>query len=1217
MLRILRALLLAAIFLTQASGLAGAQSASLRFETLSVEDGLSQSTVRAIYQDVQGYMWFGTEDGLNKYDGYTFTIYRHDPENPESLSDNVINIIYQDREDDLWFGTASGLDRFQPKTETFEHFTYDPNQPGSLKGTSVTAITEDSNGNLWISTSEGGLSSFNRSKNTFINYPHDPKNPGTPISDQVQALAADKKGGLWIGTYEGLDYLDAQTGQFIHYTNDPENPVSLSDNRVLTLYIDRNGLLWIGTEEGGLNRFNSADSTFTRYTNRAENPYTISSNTVRAIYEDQNGRIWVGGRAGVNLLNRRDDYFIRYRYDPNDQHSLSNDNVLSIYNDRSGVLWIGTFGGGLSKYVQNNDRFTLYQHRPNTQTSLSNDVVYAIHEDRSGAVWVGTLDGGLNRLDPESGNFLSYQHNPSDPNSIGSNDVRAILEDRQGRLWIGTYGGGLNQFDLNQNRFIRYRHDAKSPSSISDNRVMAIYEDRRGNLWIGTRGGGLELFDPNTRRFTHFRYDPKDVSSLSGDFVRTIAEDRYGNLWVGTYNGISIMDPGTRKFRRYQADINDPQSLSNDRVLSILETSDGTIWIGTLLGGLNRFDPTTQTFRHYTQKQGLPSDAIYGILLDRTEVLWLSTSRGLSRFDPKEGTFRNYDQSDGLQGYEFNAGAYHKNRHGRMYFGGIRGFNSFDPSQVEDNPLVPQVMITAFKKFNQIERRDLENSETITLSYADNFISFEFAALDFSAPEKNQYQYQLVGFDRDWVNAGTRRYASYTNLKGGRYTFRVIGSNQDGVWNQQGASVEIVVTPPFWERWWFIGSVGLVLVGSGFGAYRYRLSNIQKQNRQLETQVHERTLEIERRREVAEGLREILNILNSNRSLKESLDAIIVQIVRLMEVRAVILFRWGEEGYPLIIASNMFDRGSAAYSQAAPTLPGWIVRPLMEGEQVRLSDLSSMIAEHPDLENSPLGRYAALLAVPLVINDKIDGGLVLLYNIPHVASVEDRQMAVSFADHAALAIANALLRSQAEEIAVSAERSRLARDLHDAVTQTLFATSLIAEVLPKLWERNPEAAQQKIAEIRELTRGALAEMRTLLMELRPTALVDVPLPDLLLQLSEAFTGRARVPVSLDAEKSVDLPTNVKIGFYRITQEALNNIQKHARATGVEIRLRDCNNHVELCIKDNGVGFQVGRVLPDHFGLGIMEERAQTIGARLLLDSQPGSGTQITLLWEKE
>jgi ligand-binding sensor domain-containing protein/signal transduction histidine kinase len=1212
-----RVLLLGVLLLASLPHPAQAQSSSIRFETLSVENGLSQSTVRAIFQDDKGFMWFGTDDGLNKYDGYTFTIYKHDPENNASLSDNTITAIYEDQQGDLWLGTASGLDRFQPEQETFEHFFWTPSKYGSLHGTGVNAIVEDKHGSLWIGTTDGGLNRFNRESKTFTNFTHDPHNASSIASDSIQALFPDAKGGLWVGTYDGLDYLDAGQDRFTHYQNRPDDPKSLSDNRVLAVYQDRMGILWAGTEEGGLNSLMPNQNVFTRYRHREDNPYSLSSDLVNVIYEDQGGQLWVGGRTGLNKFERSSDYFTRYQHDPNNLHSLSNDTVVSIYSDRSGVLWIGTFGGGISKYVQNNDRFRLYQHMGNIPNSLSNDVVYAIAEDREGVVWVGTMDGGLNRLDPESNTFTSFQNNPADPTSLGSNDVRAILEDRQQRLWVGTNGGGLNLFNRDTNRFTRFLHDSSKPDSLADNRIMAIYQDRKGKLWVGTRSAGLDLFDPDTGSFTHYRYKGDDPSSLSGDFVRTITEDRSGQLWVGTYSGISVMDPNRGRFHRYQADSNNPNSLSNNRVLSIRESSDGIVWIGTLLGGLNRFDPATNTFRHFTQKQGLPSDAVYGILPDRMGALWMSTSRGLSRFDPKIETFRNYDRSDGLQSYEFNAGAYFESSHGLMYFGGIRGFNAFDPARVADNPRVPQVVITAFKKFNQIDRKDLVGGEKITLNYSDNFISFEFAALDYGAPEKNQYAYQLIGFDPGWINAGTRRYASYTNLHGGTYTFRVIGSNQDGVWNQEGASVEIVVVPPFWENGWFVGSVGLLLISAAIFGFRYRVVRIQTQNRNLEEQVRERTQEIERRREVAEGLREILTILNSNRSLKESLDAIIVQVVRVMEARGVILFRCGEEGYPLVIASNLFDRGSATFQQAMPNLPGWIAAPLLQGLNISIPDLMTQRKEHPDLDDSPIGRYAALLGVPLQVSDKIDGGLVLLYENPRVTGEEDMQMAASFADHAALAIANAQLRSQAEETAVSAERSRLARDLHDAVTQTLFATSLIAEVLPRLWDRNPEAAQQKIAEIRELTRGALAEMRTLLMELRPSALVDVMLPDLLQQLGEAFTGRARVPVKLSLEKSVDLPTNVKIGLYRITQEALNNVQKHARASHVEICLKDLGQQIQLIICDDGIGFVQGVALPDHFGLGIMEERAQSFGARFNITSRPGSGSTITVTWDKD
>ncbi len=1212
-----RILLLEAVLLANAANPVQAQSNIIQFETLSVENGLSQSTVRSIVQDTQGFMWFGTEDGLNKYDGYSFTHYKHDPENPTSISDSAINHIYLDSRGQLWVGTAAGLDRFVRQDQTFEHSLVDPGLSGSPDGVPISSISEDRSGNLWIGTSGHGLKQFKRSDGVFISYQNEPGRPESLVSDQITALAPDQSGGMWVGTTGGLDYYDPVSAEFIHYRQDVNNPQSLSSRRISALLQDRSGILWVGTEDDGLYRLNPSTGLFDHYQPSPTDPRTISSQNIRVIYEDKDGRLWIGGRNGINLFDRESEQFTRYQRDPGNSSSLSNDYVLSIFADRSGVLWFGTFGGGLSKYVPANERFNLFPNQPSVASSLANDVIYAILEDQMGVVWVGTMDGGLNRLDPVTGNLTALTNNPADTNSLANNDVRVLLEDRSGTLWIGTYGGGLNRYDPRTGRFSRYLYNPNRPDSLSESRVTALYEDRAGNLWVGTRSGGLNLLDPQTGQFTRFLSNPADPASLGGDYVQAIYEDREGKLWIGTYDGISVMDPKTRRFSRFQHNPDDPDSLSNDRVLSFYEAPDGTMWIGTLNGGLNRFDRVARSFTSYRQPEGLPDESVYGILADQAGYLWLSTKRGLSRFDPRTETFRNYDRRDGLQNTDFSPGACFQNRQGWMYFGGMQGFITFDPSQVRDNPVAPPVVITAFKKFNQTDRTDLAQNEKVTLSYLENFISFEFAALDFSAPEKNQYAYKLEGLDKDWVEAGTRRYASYTNLRGGTYVFRVMGSNPDGVWNTTGATMEIVVVPPLWERWWFIGAVVLILVGSSFGGYRLRIINIERQNRYLEEQVRERTKEAVRRRQVAEGLREILTILNANRTLKESLDAIIQQVMMLMETQAVIIFRCEDPGYPVPLASNLPDSGSPQDVRDLAGLPDWITGPILQGKTLSYADLGSQSPLRPDSRETWLTHYTTLYALPLLFNEQVEGGLILLFTFKRTFSDEDWRIATGFADHAALAITNAELRSQAEEIAVTAERSRLARDLHDAVTQTLFATSLIAEVLPRLWERNPQAGMQKVAEIRELTRGALAEMRTLLMELRPTALEDMPLTDLLQQLSEAFTGRARVPVDLDLDRTILLPSAVKISFYRIAQEALNNIQKHARATQASIRLGSQNGKTSLSILDDGVGFDKRKISPDHFGLGIMEERAQSVGARLEIESEVGLGTRVSVTWATE
>lgn len=1194
-----------------------AQNSSIRFETLSVENGLSQGIVRAIMQDEQGYMWFGTEDGLNRYDGYSVTVYKHDPQLLTSISDSTIYTIYQDSQGDLWFGTASGLDQWIPNQEIFKNYLPNVESPTSLSGKGVTAIVEDREGNLWIGTTNHGLNRLDPDTGLFSHFFHQSEHANSLVSNQITALAVDQRGGLWIGTEAGLDYFNPQTETFSHFLNSPEDAQSISSDHITALFQDRFGILWIGTEDNGLNQYNPATRSFSRFLPDSRNSRSIASHFIRSIHEDKNGQLWIGGRNGLDLYNRETNSFQRNQRIAGDPHSLSNDYVLSIFADRTGVLWVGTYGGGVNKYVRANERFTLTQQQPSIAFSLGNDIINAIYEDDAGVVWVGTLDSGLRRLNPETSAFISLNHDPADLSSLGSDDVRAIIKDRENVLWIGTYGGGLNRYDQDTGRFSRYIQNSNNPNSISNSQVTALLEDREGNLWIGTRGGGLDLFDQDTNRFIHFRFAEDDAYSIGSDSIQTIYEDQEGRLWIGTYEGISVMDPQSRRFTRYQHHPGDPTSLSSNRVMSFYEAPDGTMWIGTLLAGLNRFDRSTQTFKHYTQEDGLPNNTIYGILSDPSGYLWMSTNWGLSRFDPQTENFRNYDRRDGLQSNEFSAGAFFQNNQGWMYFGGVQGFIVFDPSRVQDNPVPPPVVITAFKKFNQPQPIDLTGEVPIKLSYQENFISFEFAALDYTAPEKNKYAYKLEGFDKDWIESGTRNYASYTNLGGGSYVFHVIGSNPDGVWNENGTQLLIEVVPPIWERWWFIGSGVLILAGSAFVAYRLRIMRVQAQNRALENQVSERTQEIQRRRQVAEGLREILVILNGNHSLKESLDEIILQITRVLETRGAIIFRCGLDGSLIVLASNLFENGALSSANRISSIPEWIITPVMQGSTLTISDLKDFSKQHPILSSNFFGKYQSLLAVPLVINDLVSGGLVLLYNYPRELVAEDEQIAVNFADHAALAIANAELRSQAEEIAVSAERSRLARDLHDAVTQTLFATSLIAEVLPRLWERNPEVGKQKIEEIRELTRGALAEMRTLLMELRPSSLEDVPLPDLLQQLAEAFIGRARIPIECEICSTIELPSPVKIGFYRIAQEALNNIQKHSKATKAAIQLNEENKYVSLSISDNGIGFEAGSSLPDHFGLRIMEERAQNINAEFGINSQSGLGTKILVRWKRE
>ncbi len=898
------------------------------------------------------------------------------------------------------------------------------------------------------------------------------------------AIYEDRQGVLWIGSDGGgLDRFDRATGRFAHYRHDPNNPDSLGHDAVWAIHEDRQGMLWVGTNGGGLDQFDRATGRFTHYRHDPDVAHSLSDNSIRAIYEDRAGRLWIGtSGGGLCLFDRDGEQFIHHQNDLGDTHSLGDDTVLSIYEDRGGVLWIGTAAGGLSRADRSADAFVHYQAKPNEANSLSHNTVWSIYQDSEGVLayegilWIGTT-GGLDRLDRSTGQFTHYAHDPAHPDSLANSVVRVIRQDRQGMLWIGMDDGQVDQFDRATGRFTHYQINPTG-SSRSQERIISIYEDHAGALLFGASSGGLQQFDRATGRLVPYQTE-WCAFCLSNDYVRVVYEDRAGSLWIGTGGaGLVKLDKSAKRVIRYAARPNDPTGLSHSIVQSILEDRAGVLWVGTS-GGLNRFDPSTETFTQFTEKNGLPNDMVYGILEDEQGYLWLSTNKGLARFDPRAQTFETYDVSDGLQSNEFNSGAFYAGLNGELFFGGVHGFNAFYPERARQrNPYLPPVALTSLTQDGQPVVRDksAENIQAITLRWPNNSFEFEFAALSFAQPEKNQYAYQLDGFDRDWNLSGTKRFGRYTNLPGGTYTLRLKASNNHGAWNEQGAAIQITVVPPFWETWWFRGVIVLALIGGAVGGYRLRVKSIQAQSLELQAQVERRTAEL--KLEIAQRLR--------------------------------------------------------------------------AEESLRQSEM-----------------------------DK----------------------------------------------AVAAERSRLARDLHDVVTQTLFSASLVAEALPIAWERDHAEGRQLLRELRQLTRGALAEMRTLLLELRPVALIEADLGNLLRQLAEALTGREGTLVTVKVEGRCALPPKVHIALYRIAQEALNNVSKHARAQHVTINLRclptvsegdggDERGGVELRVLDDGCGFDSSQVPPERLGLGIMRERAESIGATLVIESRVGHGTQITVVWEE-
>ena len=1232
-----------------------AQTGTAHFEHISLEQGLSENSVNVIFQDSSGFMWFGTRDGLNKYDGYGFTVYRYDPNDPNSLSGSSILSICEDRSGALWIGTyGAGLNRFDRAAGTFTRYRHDPDDEGSLGGDTVLAVYSDRNDTIWAGTATGGLDRYDPAQDGFIHYRHHPNDPYSLSSDSVRVIYEDRAKRLWVGTHSGLNRLNRATGQVIRYQYDPEDTESLSGPVVISLCEDRYGALWIATnfgvavldrDTGDLKRYGSDPSTgvpgrdvevLVRYQHDPGDPGSLGRGAVSSVATDRYGDVWIGmsgPKGGLDRLDRARGTFVHYSHNASNPHSLAANDVRSVFFDRGGVLWVGTYGGGISKLNPATEVFQHYWHDPQDTNSLSHNAVFALCEDQDGLLWIGTRGGGLDCLDRRTGVFRHYRNDAEDSNSLSGDIVYAIHEDREGELWIGT-DNGLDRYDRASDSFVRY---------LSGSTVRAILADRAGILWIGTHEGllGARFAEGEV---VHYEPDPHDERSLSDHTVLAICEDRYGVLWIGTATGgLCRFDRASAAFTTYGCDPDDPSTLSHSGVLSIYEDRRGQLWVGTITG-LNMLNRGAGTFQRYSVGDGLPNDWIHGIVGDESGNLWLSTNKGLSRFSfgSPVPSFRNFDVGDGLQSDGFNTGAAHRSRSGELFFGGVNGFNAFYPDRIETNFHIPQMVITAFKKLNLVVLTDLSRPEEIELSYRDKFISFEFAALDYSAPEKNQYTCQLEGFDQDWIPCGTRRYKSYTNLGGGQYVFRIRGSNNDGVWGTQGLAIPITVTPPIWDTWWFRAIAALALLGGILGGYRYRVRTIEVRNQELAAQVDERTYEIERRRQVAEGLREILIILNSDRSLTESLDYIVSQATLLTGAAEAMVFRREGDDRAVIVSGQLralatrtkgetAARESVCATEMASSLsdlPGpvveWIARSQGGDQPLVVSSLGEHGPNGQSTGKSLASDRGAILGVPLSVGQELYGGLVLYYPRQKEFSEEDLDLANMFTDQAALAIANDQLRDRAEETAAASERNRLARDLHDAVTQTLFSASLIAEILPTVWENDQSEARELTDELRRLSRGALAEMRTLLLELRPTTLIEADLGDLLRQLGEMVTGRTAASVAVEVEGQGQLPPDVRVALYRIAQEALNNVVKHASASEVSICLRYSASsagtagggagRAELSVKDDGRGFDADAIPPDHLGLSIMRERVDALGGEVVIQSQPGQGTRITVDW---
>ena len=825
-------------------------SQPLRFERISAEEGLPDATITCIIKDRLGFMWFGTTDGLIRYDGYSFRQFQKGPANHKNLSADLVYTLLEDHSGRIWVGTVGGgLNSFDPATETFTYYQHDPKNPNSLSHDQVYSLFEDRSGRLWIGTT-GGLDYFDRERQTFAHF--DPDSFSDPITNRVTAIyeRPAEPGVLWVGTLGGgLKRFDCEKKSFTHYRNNPQVSSTLSHNQIWFIHETSGSpnVLWIGTSDG-LNRFDVERERFSCFKNDPHNPASLSYNGARSMLEDRSGILWIGtSGGGLNRFDPTTERFVCYSNDPKDTRTLSSNNIVALFEDECNVHWVGT-RDGLNRFASPKENFVIYQHDPANPRSLSNNFLWSLYEDKSGVLWIAS-GLGLNRFDRETETFTGYKNKPDDPASLRNNLVRTIYEDRKGMLWVGNVNGMLHRFDRKTGKSKAFKILINS-SNEKDNDILSMLEDRNGTFWVGTIEG-LQIFDREKWTSTPVAIGPLGRDRSQRYFVNTIYEDNNGTIWIGTgTEGLLAYQPKSGKFAVYKHDTANAHSLSNDNVAFVTQDKSGILWVGTRGGGLNRFDDKKKEFTAFTKDNVLPYDNVLGFLEDNSGNFWFGAGNGLCRFNPATTAYRIFEAREVLQGSGFNTRSFCKSKTGAMYFGGVSGLDVFYPDSIHDNVHVPPVLLTSLKIFDKEISGDTAVGylRTISLPHTDNYLSFEFAALDFKDQRNNKYAYMLKGVDKDWIYSGTRRYVSYTGLDPGTYFFRVKGSNNNGVWNEAGTSLTVMINPAYWQTWWFRSLVIVTFLGLIGSMYQREVKRLKKDKfiqqeftrKQMESQEAER-----------------------------------------------------------------------------------------------------------------------------------------------------------------------------------------------------------------------------------------------------------------------------------------------------------------------------------------------------------------------------------------
>ena len=796
-------------------------SGSPPFFHLDLSEGLSHKTVYAIHQDRRGFMWFCTENGLNRYDGNRFVVYHHDPLNPLSISDDNVNSLVEDDSGYFWIGSwGGGLNRFDPRTGEAIHFPREGEVEGALSDKFVQSLASGRGATLWVGTFSGGLNRFDKKTGQSIVYRNDPDDPNSLNHNRVWAIYPAQDGRIWLGTDQGLNIFNPTTEYFETFKSPEKGPIDLSNAQIRTL-VAQNQWLWVGTGNG-LARIDMVTGSVAYFEDFKQAGSSGQDAIVNDMYPSPGGEIWVGMLFdGLKRWNPQTGMVRDYQSDSKNPLGLKSNDIRALYEDRSGNLWVGTRSGGVSRLDLKPKKFETYAHIPGRDNGLAAGGVRSITTDQKGYLWVGSRSNGLTRIDRILNRYKRYEHDPDDPRSLSNSRILALTVDGQDNLWVGTFEG-LNRMGPDRTGVTRFFHREGDAKSVGHSKINALLCDRDGEIWAGTQGG-LSRYGPDG--FTNYSSTASSAMEVGFGRVNVLCEDRQGRIWAGMgQGGLWRFDRRNQHFGPYTESDQIPNHFGDNAVLSITTHRD-MLWIGTFGGGLNRLDPSNGTFTSYLRGDGLPNNVVYGVLPSHDGSLWLSTNRGLSQFNPEKGAFRNYDIYDGLQGNQFSMGAYHRHHDGELFFGGVDGLNAFFPGKVQDHYFIPPVVISGLKIGGVVTHDYLVDGSEVVLDADIQHVTVEFAALDFTRPEKNQYQCILEGLDADWRAVGSAAAASYTLFSPGEYVFKIRGANHDGIWNEYGASIKLTVAAGFWDIWsrpMTIALVTLLFLALVFYLHRYR-----------------------------------------------------------------------------------------------------------------------------------------------------------------------------------------------------------------------------------------------------------------------------------------------------------------------------------------------------------------------------------------------------------